>query len=327
MRSVLILTLVIITTTFCNAQQKITEESTVGKLQGVWSRKSVHMFYTYQIYKGFRSISLSKHKDDAFLSLIISVVGFLEENAEPILSNLKAEGDLRDFTLTGSLNKETGKISAGPDMFEFPHYDGINYDYYVVGMNLDIFWYRLKKKNNLLLFPLNVWEDFLEHCQTDARDYILEFLEIDVRELTQTTPLFKEDKSTPILKLNKGDIIEVKSIDQEFVKVEYNQGDTNLISGYVKYTDVSHKAPIPSFDPKKATTEIEKAICSDVVLASLDRQMAQTYKIAKKQNSEKVKTSQRAWIKKRNKKCKGIVGHELVELLKQLYRERMKELK
>lgn len=158
-------------------------------------------------------------------------------------------------------------------------------------------------------------------------DYILEFLEIDVRKLTQSATLLKKDKNSQIQNLNKGDIVEVKAIGEVWAKVEYAKSDKELITGFVKTASLNIKAPIPSFDPKKASTKIEKAICSDVVLASLDRQMLQAYKLAKKQNAEKVKKEQRAWVKARNKACKGLKGQALATELKKQYSSRLTQLR
>lgn len=161
----------------------------------------------------------------------------------------------------------------------------------------------------------------------DKRDYILEFLNIDVREIiTSKSSLYNLERKQTEFILERGDIVEIESIDEEFAKVTYNKNDEKLIKGYVRYSDISKKSPIPSFDPKKASTPIEKAICSDVVLASLDRQLAMAYKEAKTKYGDKVKNEQFAWIKKRNIACKNKSQEEKIGLLKDLYAERLKAL-
>lgn len=68
------------------------------------------------------------------------------------------------------------------------------------------------------------------------------------------------------------------------------------------------KAPAASFDCTRAGTAIEKAICADVALARLDRNVAESYGRKLKYAYEdaekaKVKAEQVAWLAARNQKC------------------------
>ncbi len=83
----------------------------------------------------------------------------------------------------------------------------------------------------------------------------------------------------------------------------------------------------PSFDCSKASTPIEKAICRDSVLASLDRKLSQVYRDAIKQKGEQIKMHQREWIIKRDKQCEGKNNEEITQILKELYTKRIEELK
>ena len=87
------------------------------------------------------------------------------------------------------------------------------------------------------------------------------------------------------------------------------------------------RAPAASFDCGKAGTAVEKAICADVALARLDRDVASAYGIALKFASDDaardvVRKAQRAWLSTRDKSCGGDV-----ECLSDLYRTRLAELK
>lgn len=78
---------------------------------------------------------------------------------------------------------------------------------------------------------------------------------------------------------------------------------------YFAKKTTSADVPKPSFDCAKASTPTEKAICSRLDLANLDKQMADVYKTAVDQAKEwgdegqclkAVKKSHTDWIKKRN---------------------------
>lgn len=64
------------------------------------------------------------------------------------------------------------------------------------------------------------------------------------------------------------------------------------------------RTPVPSFDCARAGTATEKAICSDVVVARLDRDMSDAYRRALRYADDgkqtAVRDAQRAWINVRN---------------------------
>jgi uncharacterized protein len=66
---------------------------------------------------------------------------------------------------------------------------------------------------------------------------------------------------------------------------------------------VAHAADSPSFDCKKASTAVEKAICGDPKLMELDVDLAASYKRARSESSEKrfkwIVSTQREWLKRR----------------------------
>jgi uncharacterized protein YecT (DUF1311 family) len=85
------------------------------------------------------------------------------------------------------------------------------------------------------------------------------------------------------------------------------------------------RTPVASFDCGKAGTSTEKAICSDIPLARLDRALADSYAQALSWASDdaekaKIRDAQRAWIGKRNA-CGGDVA-----CLTAAYDARMKAL-
>jgi len=95
-----------------------------------------------------------------------------------------------------------------------------------------------------------------------------------------------------------------------------------------------------SFDCKKASTKIEKKICSDANLSHLDSKLAQTYKdlkteIKHNQISQYNRNSlmhffilkQKKWLKNRDKSCKKYKADELKSCLMDHYSTRIEKLK
>ncbi len=71
------------------------------------------------------------------------------------------------------------------------------------------------------------------------------------------------------------------------------------------------RTPVPSFDCAKAGTATETAICADVALARLDRDLAGAYRqslaYADETQAAAIKDAQRAWIGERDA-CAGSVA-------------------
>lgn len=80
------------------------------------------------------------------------------------------------------------------------------------------------------------------------------------------------------------------------------------------------KSTGPSFDCKKAQSEIEKTICSSSELMQLDIELSEKFKSS---NTPLEKKNQLAWIKERNQKCRG---DGLLACLKESYVSRIKQL-
>lgn len=90
------------------------------------------------------------------------------------------------------------------------------------------------------------------------------------------------------------------------------------------------RMPVASFDCGKAAAAVERAICSDVALARLDRDVAQAY--ARKLDSaedaphrEALRQEQRKWTASREASCQK--GPAQIPCLQRLYRGRLKALR
>lgn len=94
---------------------------------------------------------------------------------------------------------------------------------------------------------------------------------------------------------------------------------------------VSVHAAMPGFDCSKATTEVEKLICSDDRLADLDKQMADVFRALLSglgENEKKaVKKEQNLWLKSRQKMLDASPSREdKLKTLSELYETKITEL-
>lgn len=104
-----------------------------------------------------------------------------------------------------------------------------------------------------------------------------------------------------------------------------------ILSGVLSVTSQAYAGEIKaSFNCKKASTAIEKAICSSQALADLDVTLSKAYKQIRKDVSKQklkiIKASQRHWFKQRNSNCKGKTDSNLQECLTGSMSRRIKEL-
>lgn len=91
------------------------------------------------------------------------------------------------------------------------------------------------------------------------------------------------------------------------------------------------RAPVASFDCAAARTPDERAICSDVTLARLDRQLTETWSSQVRNDNDpprkaRRKTEQIAWLKNRAGACQAASGAAHVACLTKLYQARLKAL-
>ena len=88
------------------------------------------------------------------------------------------------------------------------------------------------------------------------------------------------------------------------------------------------RAPAASFDCAKAASATERAICSTVALARLDRAVAEAYRSALTEATDEgqktaLRTQQRAWLVQRNDACQAQTGSGQAACLTAVYKERL----
>lgn len=90
------------------------------------------------------------------------------------------------------------------------------------------------------------------------------------------------------------------------------------------------RVAVPSFDCSKTGSAIEKAVCADVPLARLDRQVAEAYAAALRAadagGRERLRRAQREWLAEQSARCGRKPGRGLKLCLLTSYRARAKAL-
>jgi uncharacterized protein YecT (DUF1311 family) len=91
------------------------------------------------------------------------------------------------------------------------------------------------------------------------------------------------------------------------------------------------RVPLPSFDCTNATTDVETAICSDQMLAQLDRRVAEVYAMrlrleAVSSQPPTVQAQQISWLAQRDANCAGMQSAALVSCLDDEYMHRLADL-
>lgn len=239
-----------------------------------------------------------------------SEIGFVDKDSTNSFSiaNYKRYGSLEeDYLMLGNNFECTLPEYGGGEITQMVLY------------NMDEFFYY-----KLSIIPTEIQKVLYKELEENDNDYLLDFLNIDIREITSKIAyIYNNQKGKTEIYLVKGDIVEIESIEEEFAKIICNKNDEKLIKGYVRYSDISKKNPIPSFDCSKASTPTEKAICRSVELANLDLRLSKAYKQAKEAKGNIVKTEQRAWVKKRNQLKEPNLTQKLIDI----YTERIEELR
>lgn len=91
------------------------------------------------------------------------------------------------------------------------------------------------------------------------------------------------------------------------------------------------RAPAASFDCAQARSAIERTLCSDVGLARLDRQVAESYLLHLRDGTndahkDATRNIQRAWLVRRNGACASQASAAAIACLTGVYRERLAAL-
>jgi uncharacterized protein YecT (DUF1311 family) len=124
------------------------------------------------------------------------------------------------------------------------------------------------------------------------------------------------------------DTLEIHYPDYQVAPYAAGPQETDLaLADLAGLTRANRHVPVASFDCLDARATVEKAICSDVALARLDRDVAEAFLLGVKYATEdaakdKLKTEQRAWLTKRDADCPTAA----VRCLTAAYRDRLAKL-
>ncbi|MCV6629638.1 MAG: lysozyme inhibitor LprI family protein, partial [Flavobacteriaceae bacterium] len=184
------------------------------------------------------------------------------------------------------------------------------------------------------VFNSEVWQDLMTHSKKDSRNYISEFLELDVRAVkSKIADVFSKPRYV-VNRLPQGTVVRVLGVEQKggLVPVEYYTDDTKVDTALMtaSFLEKPLHATEPlveaSFSCEGIYGGVEKIICSDVHLGLLDQWLGTYYKQAKFLKPKELKKNQRAWLKERNKVLKIKDPYEQKSTLQHLYQERIQFL-
>lgn len=216
-----------------NAQDKEYKYSR-EQFHGVWKgvEKSREPFVDitrkYIIYKGNKMLTF--HSNDYWLrSYCFGFNGYFDGGMHPqkyknAIVSLLNDGD---FYYTAREN--------GSSIVAFPPPDFVN----VTENTLEIPWSIYEKIEKL---PQVALRKLYQHSKANKRNYIREFLDIGVREITANkTYIYKERGGNNRTKmyLVKGDIIEVISAYPKRINFRYQTAKCKMITGWLNVSDVS----------------------------------------------------------------------------------------
>ena len=322
-------------------QYPIAKGSTVDYLTGIFKIDDfpTDKEYSYMIGNGYKAVSIEKGLNGylyktsyyrGFQNSYSSLSDFLDKNPEQkfYLDSLKLTGEY----FTSFSEYYFNKKDRSTQVFYVKYYDERD-GYFITGRNMDVF-YRKKHEPpyNLSVLPQEVWRDIITQSRRDDRNYISEFLELDIRKVKKVNaPLYNEKGNRVVDSINTFDIVNVLGVaDKEgYVQVEYFIDTLAVDTAYIRSNEL--ETPIKkieaSFSCEKARSVVESLICSDNYLATLDKILSEKYWQAKNHKGEELLKSQREWIKEREDKIKSKTAYEQRKILGCLYKDRIDFLK
>ncbi|MCV6629800.1 MAG: hypothetical protein OIF50_08065, partial [Flavobacteriaceae bacterium] len=194
--------------------------------------------YAWIITNGYKGITLGKTTKTGKLSKILYRSGFQNtyesfpdfvDNAPNqifYLDSLKPSGKYMTTIKEHHLNT---KYNIAKLLFvdNFDLRDG----YYITGRNWDI---SISKKfsppYSFGVFNSEVWQDLMTHSKTDSRNYLSEFLELDIRAVkSKIADVFSKPRYV-VNRLPQGTVVRVLGVEQKggLVPVEYYANDTKV---------------------------------------------------------------------------------------------------
>jgi hypothetical protein len=198
-----------------------------SQIQGIWANimNSIEEEQRFKIIKGVYSLAIS-HEDDYSIDYYLneSLEGFVNTKSFDSISEVSFDKNGKYFiTVWGK--KENGWIKKPsyiiPDYFSCE--DG----------QLSIGGGRLAEYTQIIRLPPQTIRLLYLRGKRDNRNYINEYLNINVKEIIAPKSIIYSEPGTPTkMYLIKGDVITVLEEQNGWIKVEYN--GTKLVTGWIK---------------------------------------------------------------------------------------------
>jgi len=207
------------------------------EFKGIWkgvSRVKEPMSDISKRYLIYNNDKLLKFKLNSKYGVYVKNFWFSNEDED---ESIKANGKLstpgRYYVQSIENSMEEMSSSLGNYYEIGKGYEGEDDDDYLI-----LFYNRYKKLDRL---PKLVLSWLYQQSKYDKRNYILEFLEIDIREIISSNALiYNDQKEKRNEYLSKGDIIEILSIDSGFVHFNFLRNDETVITGFIRPSDINN---------------------------------------------------------------------------------------
>jgi len=214
---------------------QVQKNSQLVLMQGIWENTfNSDCEYSYTIINGMSSLSLvySNKQNSLNFPLTESIEGFLTENPEDIdsinIKNLKENGayytviDKKYVNENGWVHKPN---FLTPEYFECD------------GENMSINGGQLVEYVKIKRLPGAALKLLYNRGKKDNRDYIKEYLQIEVGEITSEKCVIYSEPGIPTkMYLIRGDIVTIIREKEDWLNIEYL--GTKLVKGWIKKSDV-----------------------------------------------------------------------------------------
>jgi hypothetical protein len=232
--------ILIITGFLCISASTQIDVNSLKSVQGIWYRVNLPEYTnnssSIKINKGFKSLNLEYSISEEKKNYISEYyIGFQDSSSYDIetinISKLREFGNYYTVISMSSIN-DNGEVTI-PN-FSTPE---------IVELDENIMWINYGKitmYERIYRLPIKALKILYLQGKQDKRNYLKEYLDIDVREIIVNKNIiyFEPDIPTKMYFI-KGDVVTILEEKNKWLKVEYE--GNKLITGWIKKKDVGNE--------------------------------------------------------------------------------------
>jgi hypothetical protein len=211
--------------------------NSLKSVQGIWSRINLPEYtnnsFSIKINKGFKSLNLEysiSEDNENYISEYY--IGFQDSSSYDMgtinISKLREFGNY--YTVVSMSSVDDSGEATIPD-FSTPE---------IVELDENIMWINYGKitmYERIHKIPIKALKILYLQGVRNNRNYLKEYLNINVKEITVPKSIIYSEPGTPTkMYLIKGDVITVLDEQNGWIKIEYN--GTKLVTGWIKKQDI-----------------------------------------------------------------------------------------